>query len=63
MWICIREWPVRQNEYAYKLVKNGTDEALEQNPAFYNEKPPEFPTAKKLADGRRWKFRWFLDEN
>jgi hypothetical protein len=39
------------------------NEALEQNPAFYNEKPPEFPTAKKLADVQCWKLRWFLDEN
>jgi len=39
------------------------DEAIEQISAFYNEKPPEFLTAKKLADGLRWKFRWFLDEN
>jgi hypothetical protein len=43
--------------------KNVTDEAVELNPSFYNEKLPEFPTAKKLADGRCWKFRWFLDEN
>ena len=62
-WICNREWPVRRNEYAHKLTKNGTDEAIEQIPAFYNEKSLEFLTAKKLADGRCWKFRWFLDEN
>jgi hypothetical protein len=62
-WIYNREWPVRRNEHAYKLTKKGADEALELNLAFYNEKSPEFPTAKKLADGLCWEFRWFLDEN
>lgn len=51
MWICKREWPARWNEYAYILAKNGTDVALEQNPAFYNEKPLEIPTTKKLTNG------------
>lgn len=60
---CSEKYPQRLAEYACQLVKHKTDEALEQNPAFYNEKSPEFLRAQKLTNALCWKFRWFLDEN